>query len=840
MGQRAFMIALIASFCVGFPTTDLVVPTIDTVVPEARSSNGEHVAAEHVTNDYATDDAEAKATYHVQQGAHSVPEDEVLKEMQVTHGDSYDDQVAKEEAIQSVCNLHLIAKTMTTKFKQLDTDGDGKLAAANVTQEASLSDFLVFALQPQINHSCSAIVTLSPTLGQQLCEGVVTMSENIQNGFVPSKFVATCDEMQTSAIELHVNMTNETRELFESASHEFPETSTIDLEQEEADVAMDMSVNGRRPLSKTEKDVSSEIAWATVAKSYNKLFMADYCLKDIYLRESKGRICQQGWYQEGLMCYRSCRNHYSRVGDFCVKNCGSGYNTLPATCTGCAWREKCWFLGCSDFLECDTYSRHHDHSPGCSIMSSSCSTCPSGTDAEGLMCYDKPKPLYRCSTNNCIRDCTPPLALDCGAGCALDDDSCGAAISEQITGVVEAMLTVAELYMTFGASAAATAMSKVSKAQMLKVARKNARRNAILVSKEAFQKELRKAYRKQIRDEIVGLLKGKVEEKVSDQMVKFALTDADALSAEYNKKFTEQGADPTLIVIQEFDPIGLVDAIDSVHGETDAGNVQASKWMNVLSSFDPTGILGAAANFVKHGYCASTLEDMEKAATKDPIVAPSAKKLTSVPARCLWGPQIAGSLATHSIRSAHQGATLSDCKGFCDEEPLCKSIQYSTSRKRCWLTSCQIGDPGCINDNDAAYVNHACHELPFTNWVEPTEFQACSRGLIIDNAQDCEEFARNTPGKVWAGAGAWPNDVGPGCEISSDLSSVYFNSGGKTPGEWGHAVCKVSSNWVEPTEFQACSRGLIVDNAQGCEEFARNTPGKVWAGAGAWPNDVGP
>merc|ERR1712166_680626 len=319
MGQRAFMIALIASFCVGFPTTDLVVPTIDTVVPEARSSNGEHVAAEHVTNDYATDDAEAKAAYHGDQGAHSVPEDEVLKEMRVTQGDSYDDQVAKEEAIQSVCNLHLIAKTMTTKFKQLDTDGDGKLAAANVTQEASLSDFLVFALQPQINHSCSAIVTLSPTLGQQLCKGVVTMSENIQNGFVPSKFVATCDEMQTSAIELHVNMTNETRELFESASHEFPETSTIDLEQEEADVAMDMSVNGRRPLSKTEKDVSSEIAWATVAKSYNKLFMADYCLKDIYLRESKGRICQQGWYQEGLMCYRSCRNHYSRVGTFVSK-----------------------------------------------------------------------------------------------------------------------------------------------------------------------------------------------------------------------------------------------------------------------------------------------------------------------------------------------------------------------------------------------------------------------------------------------------------------------------------------------------------------------------------------
>ena len=46
-------------------------------------------------------------------------EDEVLKEMRVTQGDSYDDQVAKEEAIQSVCNLHLIAKTMTTKFKQL-------------------------------------------------------------------------------------------------------------------------------------------------------------------------------------------------------------------------------------------------------------------------------------------------------------------------------------------------------------------------------------------------------------------------------------------------------------------------------------------------------------------------------------------------------------------------------------------------------------------------------------------------------------------------------------------------------------------------------------------------
>merc|ERR1712166_51172 len=682
MGQRAFMIALIASFCVGFPTTDLVVPTIDTVVPEARSSNGEHVAAEHVTNDYATDDAEAKAAYHgdqgahsvpedevlkemrvtqgdsyddqvakeeaIQKGAHSVPEDEVLKEMQVTHGDSYDDQVAKEEAIQSVCNLHLIAKTMTTKFKQLDTDGDGKLAAANVTQEASLSDFLVFALQPQINHSCSAIVTLSPTLGQQLCKGVVTMSENIQNGFVPSKFVATCDEMQMSAMELHVNMTNETRELFESASHEFPETSTVDLEQEEADefpetstvdleqeeadVAMDMSVNGRR-LSKTEKDVSSEIAWATVAKSYNKLFMADYCMKDVYGRESKGRICRQGWYQEGLMCYRSCPNHYSRVVENCVANCGSGYNTYPLTCTRCAWRDRCWGASfarvCSPFYECNTHGRRHVHSPGCSIMSSSCSTCPSGTDAEGLMCYDKPKPLYRCSANTCMRDCTAPLGTDCVAACALDTNSCVANVIEQVAGVTEAMINMAVLYMTFGASAAATALSRAGKTQMMKAAGKNARRNAMLVSKAAFQKELRKAYKKQIRDEILGALKGKVEQKVSDLMIKFAVSDADTLSAEYNKKFKAQGEDHTLIVIKEFDPIGLVDAIDSSHGETDAGNVQASKWMNVLSSFDPTGILGAAANFVKHSYCVSTLEDMKKSATKDPIVAPSLKKLTS-------------------------------------------------------------------------------------------------------------------------------------------------------------------------------------------------------------------
>merc|ERR1712166_872254 len=113
-----------------------------------------------------------------------------------------------------------------------------------------------------------------------------------------------------------------------------------------------------------------------------------------------------------------------------------------------------------------------------------------------------------------------------------------------------------------------------------------------------------------------------------------------------------------------------------------------------------------------------------------------------------------------------------------------------------------------------------CREA--TNWVEPTEFQACSNGLIVDNAQDCEEFARNTPGKVWAGAGAWPNDVGPGCEISSDLSSVYFNSGGKTPGEWGHAVCKALSlkqlrvqNMECREDYNVCTKlGVICDGIE--------------------------
>jgi len=87
-------------------------------------------------------------------------------------------------------------------------------------------------------------------------------------------------------------------------------------------------------------------------------------------------------------------------------------------------------------------------------------------------------------------------------------------------------------------------------------------------------------------------------------------------------------------------------------------------------------------------------------------------------ARCQWlATPIKGSIKGNNVGSAHTGKTLSQCRALCSAEPKCKSIDYSASKRRCYLGSCQLGDKGCRNDNDAAYTLHNCQAAARCQWL---------------------------------------------------------------------------------------------------------------------------
>lgn len=215
----------------------------------------------------------------------------------------------------------------------------------------------------------------------------------------------------------------------------------------------------------------------------------------------------------------------------------------------------------------------------------------------------------------------------------MDTPSCVANTIEMVQGLIEAAVQTAVLVMSFGSSATATAMGNAAKNSMKTAAKRNARRTAIKVSREEFKKELRKTYIRIAKKAVKDAVMGKVDAKKQELMEQYAMRGADGMAEAYMQKVEQQGKNPALIAVKEVDITGLVDAIDtSVSGDASA-NKQAAKWMNVIGTVDPTGILGAVANFVKHDHCEAVQKKLDEAENKR-LTAPATQDLFCEPCYC--------------------------------------------------------------------------------------------------------------------------------------------------------------------------------------------------------------
>lgn len=185
-------------------------------------------------------------------------------------------------------------------------------------------------------------------------------------------------------------------------------------------------------------------------------------------------------------------------------------------------------------------------------------------------------------------------------------------MGEMIQGAIDAMVSSALLVMSFGTSSAA-AVGVSSLKAMARSTAKNSRRIAIRVGKQEFKDQVNKNRAEIIQKAVKDNMRGKCDEAKQKLMVDYALSESDSLRDWYVKKFKEEEteADRLSKLTQSVDPTGLSKAIDESTGEVESAHVQAANWLSVASFVDPTGITGAVAEIIKHGFCQPKWIEME-------------------------------------------------------------------------------------------------------------------------------------------------------------------------------------------------------------------------------------
>jgi len=544
-----------------------------------------------------------------------------------------DDSVktAKIGAIDGICLLHTTAERLKDIFETHDANGDGKLSTSTEippeggapTQEEEL-----IGLAQWLNDSLPEASTFcAPPLPDHLCDGVQQWRQQISQGVKPSDFLTLCG--------------NEAL-LWPRANMSAPKLVVTGAEVANASLlvagvanASLLTADARTKLSKRAKKAGNQIAWGAMMKGVNKLMIADYCYRDLWARGAAGRVCKSGWYQGSIgldsgLCYQHCPSGRYRLAGTCWRSCPSNMNDLGVYCQREYWGECChntwWGRVCHGCPKIEVQDKDPQHSPGCSILSDDCSTCPSGHYGHGWLCYKHAKPNYDCDGAEliCHRKCTAPLAENCGPACALDRGSCVSNTIEIVVGITEAAIQTASLVMSFGASAAATVMSAPTKAAMKQAAMKSAREVAERVGKSRFKAELKESFKRSIRKTIKENKRGNIDEKMHELLIAYATDNSDSLMDAYIEKAQQNGDSPWLTVIKDVDPTGLATAIDSFVDAEDT-NVQVANWLNVFSIADPTGILGAIAGVVQHSHCDGVHEKMQ-AIEDAPMDVPELKK----------------------------------------------------------------------------------------------------------------------------------------------------------------------------------------------------------------------
>lgn len=233
----------------------------------------------------------------------------------------------------------------------------------------------------------------------------------------------------------------------------------------------------------------------------------------------------------------------------------------------------------------------------------------------------------------CNEDCQAPFQTNCGVGaCTSDTWACVTNVALMVFNAFEAVLSTALLIMTFGASAALKiAATAAQKAALRAAARKNMGRVFKRASKAEFKNMWAKLALENVKAKLKsGLVYGKLvayfmAKQAKDSWISAWSTKAKELAAQEMVADHIEGKTMSMIeaaqkqlgendnssFVEKVDPTGLAALINEISKQSDNKMDLTKKWLDLFGTFDPTGWIAVASNFIKP-ICEDQIEKARK------------------------------------------------------------------------------------------------------------------------------------------------------------------------------------------------------------------------------------
>ena len=379
----------------------------------------------------------------------------------------------------------------------------------------------------------------------------------------------------------------------------------------------------RHNLSTSDVNNATKICFSTIGSAYPP----EFCWKrggDFGVIPTG---CPSGFFRSLALCYEYCRKGYTFVLGVCWHDCQRGTD-IGALCVD-------WFY---------VHAKHTYMSTPLTNFSSRV-PCP----------YNR----YR-SLALCYKDCKAVGMTNCGIGaCSRDSVGCGLTIMNMVFEMINTLISVTSLILTFGASGAATTGLSAAKTAL-----KNAGKKALKTSFSGIKNYIKKNGTTYIKNRVKDSLKDAAMNKAIASSIGGICNEmADGLAG----KVTARQSFDVDYFIDKVDIIGVGAAVSSCKNPVTENEkiACAQAILSTAGNFDPTGILCLAAAFTQP-IC--DIPMTKPANSPNPVGYTSSYYKPTV--------KVCGVFETKNSAGPHRCSSDAHCDGtrICNREKWCEGI----------------------------------------------------------------------------------------------------------------------------------------------------------------------
>merc|ERR1711976_48573 len=266
-------------------------------------------------------------------------------------------------------------------------------------------------------------------------------------------------------------------------------------------------------------------------KAIKNVYPPEFCWKK---GGDVGKIptgCPNGYFRSLALCYQYCKSGYTFVLGVCWQNCPKGTD-IGALCVD-------WFY----------IHAKHSYIPHALTNFSSKIPCPYNMYKSGALCY---------------RDCNGIGMTNCGVGaCTRDSAACGVTVMNMIVEIINSIVSVVVLVVSFGTSSAATPAMHSGKTALKQIGQK-----AMNAGLKGLKNYLQKKGKKFLREKTSKLFRDKIKQKLKEKAISVSMAASAAMLCDNMAKDmfekTEKKNDEINLnnFVEKLDVLQVGDAVD--------------------------------------------------------------------------------------------------------------------------------------------------------------------------------------------------------------------------------------------------------------------------------------